>query len=99
MIRGTTPTHSFELPFDTEIIDKVKIVYAQDDIVIFEKKKEACACDGNLIEVCLSQEETLRFDCKKNVQIQIEVKTKDGKVLKSEIISVFVGKCLDDEVL
>ena len=36
MIIGTTPTHTFDIPFDTSMVDEVKITYAQDDVVVLE---------------------------------------------------------------
>ena len=30
MLIGTTPTHTFGLPFDTGIISKIKVTYAQN---------------------------------------------------------------------
>jgi hypothetical protein len=29
MRRGTTPTHTFTLPFDTAMLSKVRIIYSQ----------------------------------------------------------------------
>jgi hypothetical protein len=97
LIRGTTPLHIFTLPFDTEQIDKVRIIYAQDDRVIFTK--EQCKCEGKVVSVKLTQEETLKFDCRKKVQIQMRILTKDGDALVSAIRSVVVEKCLESEVL
>ena len=37
MIRGTTPTHIFNIPFDTSLVDEVKITYAQEDEIILIK--------------------------------------------------------------
>ena len=98
MIRGTTPTHIFELPFDTDLIDKVKVIYAQDDEIIVTKEQTACECAANVVSVKLTQEETLKFDCRKSVQIQMRVLTKDGDALASEIKLVDVEKCLESKV-
>ena len=98
MIRGTTPTHTFKLPFDTAICNKVKVVYAQDDKVLFKKSATDCDISGDTISLGLTQEETLMFDCTKPVQIQLEILTGGGDVLKSLIKLVSVGKCLDGEV-
>lgn len=78
MIRGTTPTHTFEIPFNTSMIASVRVVYAQDDAVIVTKCTEDCIFDGNTINVTLTQEDTLKFDCKKCVQIQLRVLTTGG---------------------
>jgi len=97
MIRGTTPTHIFTLPFDTEQIDKVRVIYAQDDRVVFVK--EECEKEANVVSVKLTQEETLKFDCRKKVEIQMRILTKDGEALASVIRKIDVEKCLESEVL
>ena len=99
MIRGSTPTHRFKLPIDTKNLSKIKIIYAQADEILFEKDLNACTCDGDVVTVKLTQEETFKFDCKKDVQIQLRVRTTSGDVIPSNIKIVDVGKCLDDEVL
>ena len=95
---GTTPTHNFRLPFGTETIRKVRVLYAQNDAVIFKKEDEACTREGNTIKVQLTQDETLLFDYKKPVQIQLRVLTSDGEALTSQIVKVWPDKCLESEV-
>lgn len=99
MIRGSTPTHNFKLPIETDTLDKIRIIYAQDDNILFVKEKDDCTCDGSTISVKLTQEETFKFDCKKSVQIQIRVKTINGDVIPSKEKLVSVEKCLDNEVI
>lgn len=99
MIRGTTPIHTFTLPFDVSVIKTVKVIYAQDDIQLFCKRTEDCELDGSVIRVGLTQEETFLFDCKKQVQIQIRVLTLNGDSISTDVINVSVKKCLDYEVL
>ena len=99
MIRGTTPTHTFNIPFDTSMVKEVKILYAQDDVKILEKKNGDCTLAGQSISVTLSQEDTFLFDSKKPVEIQIRVLTLGGDALASIPEKVGVSKCLDSEVL
>lgn len=99
MIRGTTPTHKFIFPFDTSLCKEIKIIYAQADKVIFDKTATQCELDGNSVAVKLTQEETLRFDCKKPVQIQVRALTLGGDALASSIKLVDVEKCLENGVL
>lgn len=100
MIRGSTPTHEFNIPFDTSLIEKLEIVYAQNDKVVFQKNTEDCTLDGQTIYVTLSQEETIKFDCyKRSVQIQLRVKTTDERVVISNLMSVDLQKCLFDGVI
>jgi hypothetical protein len=99
MIRGSTPTHTFDIPIDTSLIKEVKIIYAQADKQVFCKRTGDCVFDGTKIKTTLTQEETFMFDCTKMVQIQLRVLTLDGKVPPIEVIEVIVKKCLDNEVL
>jgi hypothetical protein len=100
MIRGTTPTHTFAIPFDVSNIECLQIIYAQNGEAIVIKEKDDCTLSGQTISVKLKQEDTLSFMCqKKHVQIQIRIKTHGGEVLASPIESVDVDKCLYDEVL
>lgn len=99
MIRGSTPTHIFTVPIDTKLLTCVHIVYAQNDTVVLVKHTEDCELDGYKITTTLTQEETFLFDCSKNVQIQLRLKTNDNTVLSSEVMTVYVGKCLENEVI
>lgn len=99
MIQGTTPTHQFTIPMDASSVDKVRVTYAQKDQVLLVKENEDCSIDGNVIEVKLSQEETLLFDEFSSVQIQVRVLTTGGDALASDLIRVPCGAVLDKEVL
>lgn len=98
MRRLTTPTHIFDVPFDTDIIQKCRIVYAQNEHIIL--KKEQCEHSGKTITVHLTQDETALFDCKKHYcEIQAHILTIDGKSLVSVPLRVAVERCLDEGVL
>lgn len=100
MIRGTTPTHIFTIPFDTALIADLRIIYAQCGNEVLVKTKKDATLDGNTIAVTLSQEETFAFDCgKRVVDIQVRVLTLGGDALSSDIIITPIDRCLNDEVL
>lgn len=99
MIRGTTPTHNFKLPFETRLVKEVMVIYAQDDKELFHKDRYDCKMEGNTISVTLTQDDTLLFNHKKNVQIQIRILTEAGDALASNIHVVSVKNCLNDEVI
>ena len=99
MRRGTTPTHTFTIPFGVENVADALIVYVQGDEEILRKTVSHCRMEGNTLSVDLTQEETLSFSCKQKAQIQVKVLTNDGKVLVSNVITADVTKCLIDEVL
>jgi hypothetical protein len=99
MIRGTTPTHIFRLPFDSSLLSSARVVYKQGQREVLRKETEAFDMEENILRVTLSQEDTLRFDCKLSVKLQLRVKTKTGQVLAMKPRIVTVDECLDGEVL
>lgn len=99
MIRGTTPTHTFTLPFGVETVAKVRILYAQHDEVLVTKTEEDCTMTGQTIQVRLTQEETLALDSSTVVAIQLRVLTTGGEALASDIMRVLPGDCLENEVM
>ena len=99
MRRGTTPTHSFTIPFSVANVADALVVYAQSEKIMLQKTASQCHMEGNTLSVELTQEETFLFDSGKKVQIQIRVLTTEGKALASNIITTDVAKCLSNEVL
>lgn len=99
MIQGTTPTHIFNIPFDTSLVKEVKIIYAQDDSIIFTKTIDDCVLEDKTIRTTLTQKDTFLFTTGKEVQIQLRVLTKKDVALASVIKKVSCCKCLDNEVL
>jgi hypothetical protein len=99
MKRGTTPTHIFTIPFDTSLISDLRISYAQNGEEIVCKCKNDCTLEEKTITVELSQEDTFKFECYKQIRIQVRVLTTGGEVLNSDVILLSVGECLNNEVL
>lgn len=100
MIRGTTPIHTYDIPFDVSLIADLRVSYAQNGKEVVVKKKEDVTLDGNTITVELSQAETFLFDCgKRVVDIQVRVLTVNGDALCSNVMTMQVEKCLNNEVL
>ena len=99
MIRGTTPTHTFTLPFGADVIKSVRIVYAQDGDVKITKTGDDVTGEENTITTRLTQEDTLALDCTKTVEIQVRILTLGGDALSSDIIRTNVNRCLENEVL
>jgi hypothetical protein len=99
MRRGTTPTHQFELPFETDLLKDIEITYQQSGKIILQKHKEDCDCIGSCVSVTLTQEETFLFRNELPVEIQTRVLTDEHGVLASDIYRVSCERCLSDEVL
>lgn len=84
IVRGTTPTHDFELPYQKEFINDVRISYVQNNQEILTKSLEECSLVGNVLSVDLTQEDTFLFLPKWNVEIEIKIQLFNKKVVKSE---------------
>jgi hypothetical protein len=96
MQKGTTPTHTFTLPFDASSMAKVRVIYSQNDRRILVK--DNCTVSGATVTVQLSQADTYLFDHKKPVEIQLRLLTHGGGVMNSEIYKITADRCLDTEV-
>lgn len=99
MRKGTTPSFTFTLPFGVEIIAKAKVVIGQGGKILFEKRDNDLLLDGNTITLKLTQEETFKMDCKKQLEIYLRVLTLGGDALKTDTYVINVCDCMDNEVL
>lgn len=99
MYRGTTPTLSFKLPFDTSDLSAAWVTLAQDVRVIIDKPISDCVLEGNVLAVTLTQEETLKLTAENRTEVQLRVKTTDGIAMASTIWRVETEKILKDEVI
>lgn len=99
MIRGTTPTLEFGLPFDTVLIQNASIVLAQNGIVKIDKTLDDCAREGSKLILKLTQEDTLKLRGTIATEIQMRVKLYDGTALASKIIREDTFKILKDGVI
>lgn len=99
MIRGTTPTISYTLPFQVSELTDAELTLAQKDEVKVLKKLEHCSCDTHKLSITLTQEETLQLDCSCPAEIQLRVKVGE-QVFATRPALVSVEKLLaDGEVL
>jgi hypothetical protein len=99
MIRGTTPTLEFVLPFDTSLLAEAFVTLAQGGTVVVDKSLKDCNCSGDLLTVRLTQEDTLKLDDKINTEIQIRAKTVSGDAIASNITTVDTERILKDGVI
>ena len=97
MIRGTTPTLQFVLPFAANIIDVLDIAFSQQlqpyapAQIVLDKNLSDCTLDGDTISLVLSQEDTLALSSAQDVEIQLRILS-NGSALASQIITVPVGR-------
>lgn len=99
MIRGTTPTLEFLLPFDTDQLAEAFVTLSQQGVVKVDKALTECNCNERKLSVKLTQEETLKLACDCITEIQIRAKTISGDVVASEIKRVRTERILKDGVI
>lgn len=96
MIRGTTPKLEFTIPFDTGQLAEAYITISQKDSIVIDKPLSEITCDGNVMILHLTQEETLKLKANSIAEIQIRVRTNTGEALASNIIQVSTERILKD---
>lgn len=99
MIRATTPTHIFNLPFETDTIKELLITYMQHKTPVVQKLTDDCVFDGKTIAVTLTQRDTARFSERRKVEIQLRVLTTSDTALAGGIAEIDIGRILDDDIL
>lgn len=103
MIRATTPTHKFTVPFDPEQTREILLTYAQRGKIVLERRKEELSFteenEEHVITTRMTQEETALFQAGFPVEIQMRVLSAAEDALASDKITVRVEDVLNDEVL
>ena len=99
MIRGTTPTLDFSLPFGTEQLAEAYVTIVQNGIVVIDKSLQQCILEDNVITIKLTQEETLQLQCQYIAEAQIRAKTIYGEVIASNVMRIPVERILKDGVI
>lgn len=84
IIRGTTPTMTFELPIETNIIATGFVVIKQNGVAMIEKEFSDCQCGEKMVSAKFTQEETLKLSAGKKAEINLVVKTLGGDRLESK---------------
>lgn len=98
MIRGTTPSFTFRLPFNVDYLANAKVIFSQGETTL-EKKLDGCEASGNELTVRMTQEESFLFKCHSYIQVQLRVVTITGDALSTEVFHIKVNQSLDEEVL
>ena len=97
MYRVTTPTHTFHIPFDTELIDKLILTYSQNGKTILEKTEVDVILDDRTVSYTFTQQETKLFKADR-AKVQMRVKIGD-RVMASNILTINISEVLNKEIL
>lgn len=96
-IRGTTPTITFNLPFDVSTIQNLEVYFAQNDERLFTKGYNDCVLSGTTLSVTLKQKDTLKLDAEEKLQVQVRFRFTNGTADATKIIKGKVEELLSDE--
>ena len=102
MVRGSTPTFTFTIPFDVSLIEKLYVTLEQkvdEQTIQVEKSKEQCSLEGNQIKCTLTQEDTLKLIEFRNALVQLRILTVDNNSLVSKTYKVSVSELLKEGVI
>lgn len=106
--RGVTTTHTFNLPCSIGLINKILIIYKQNNKVILEKvfeEVQLAAFSESLIYYKLSESDTLRFKPDTPATVQMKAMLNDGSIIQSDAVNLTIedttitGHLSDDYVL
>ena len=102
MIKGTTPTIKYNLPFSSSLIKSAEIVVMYVDAnkeVLIVRNLESCTIGDKSIEMKLTQEETLKLPAPSTVEVQLRIVTKDDTILATVPEKVTVKRLLKEDVI
>ncbi len=98
MVKGTTPTFCFALPFNTSSISYIQAVFVQNNDCILTVEDDRMTFDGYNVKFTLEEWETLSFAPNEPAEIQLSVSTYDGQVLVSDIRKTAVRKKYPEDI-
>lgn len=102
MIKGTTPTIKYNLPFESSLIKSAEIVVMYVDAnkeVLIVRNLEKCTLGDKSIETVLTQEETLALPAPSTVEVQLRIVTTDETILATVPEKVTVKRLLKEDVI
>lgn len=98
MRRGTTPTLTFNMPFDSAGVENIYITFVQGREMVLEKTLADVVWNEKAIELELTQEETLKFR-PGQMEIQIRIKFINEQAIASNIMYTTSEAILKDGVI
>lgn len=99
MIQGDTWPHKIVIPFSTDKLKAMQVVYVQAGTILYRKTLADSVLSGNKVQLTLSQRETLELSPKKDLEIQARFLTNDNVALNTEVFLVTVDPSYIREVL
>lgn len=86
LIRGTTPTHTFDIGMAESDVSELTVSYMQSGNVILQKTKQQVEFKQDEVVINLTKEETLLFAPRQIISIRLDVTTAAGKSIVDDEI-------------
>ena len=103
IIQGTTPTHTFNLPFDSENVKRARFVYSQAGAVKIIKDTTDADTAVTVAEgkasTKLTQEDTFKLDPEVVVELVLRLLMNDDTALETKPTYMVCAGSADKEVL
>lgn len=103
IVRGTTPLQTFTVDLDLTRAEVIYVSYKQKGSlrVLVERNREGFEVFPDKIQFRLTQEETLKFNKMKNVEVEIQIRARfpDGVAVASNWMFADVGLIVKDGVI
>ena len=103
IIQGTTPTHTFNLPFDSENIKRARFVYSQAGVVKIIKDSTdtdtAVTLDEGKASTTLAQADTFNLDPDVVVELVLRLLTANDTAMETKPVYMVCKGSADKEVL
>lgn len=93
MIRYTTPTLTFNLPFEASYLSDAYVTIVQSNKTI-EKVYSDCTLQDKTLSVTLTQEETGSLVPERDAKVQLRCKGTDGKAYASQEFQIRIDDVL-----
>ena len=96
--RGTTPYNRFNVAIDLRDANEVWLTYTQGSRIVIDKVKSDLTISEKMVELHLTQKETLSL--KSNLPVSIQFRANiGGEAYRSNIIETTVEKILKEGVI
>lgn len=108
MIRGTTPTLCFKIPYKEEQIELGYVTFSRKESVFMDIpfSDSRVTIEDGYVYVTFSQEDTLKFNSRASYSVQLRILLRDpddssvaNTAVASNIITISVGSILKNGVI
>lgn len=103
IIQGTTPTHTFTLPFDTTLVKRARFVYSQaGEVKVIKDSTDGSGdvrVEDGKASAKLTQEDTFSLEPCTVVELVLRLLMTDGTALETEPELMMCRETADKEVL